>query len=361
MPRPLSPALVCLAVLSQAPALAMESSPDSAKILKGVRGIARSSEPFPRARRSTSILLPTASEVETSEGTDLRTPREINGGISILTRGLNQIYLEHLRSDSSLAGTLTFQLRIEADGTVSESSLPSSTTGNPRFDQECLAQTPKVRFNAIGSGTATIRFPLKFSSVATEEIPPHLISRPRPKASTSSRGSDRILANGDGSSPIDHRPKASTDSVDPRNANIVGISRGSGKKSAIATLLQDREAPKGRLVPVVASDIQLSGAKGLRTQDEILVVLRQHTGWFVRLYRDQLRDDPNLAGTMKLLFQIQADGTVTEPSVASSTTGNENFDYEILSDVRHMRFAPIPTGIVAVRCPLTFEPVKPRD
>lgn len=193
--------------------------------------------------------------------------------------------------------------------------------------------------------------------MAAGSTPPDSTSKPR----APSNASDRILANGDGSSPIDHRPKASTDSVDPRNANIVGISRGSGKKSPIASLLQDREAPKGRLVPVVASDIQLSGAKGLRTQDEILVVLRQHTGWFVRLYRDQLRDDPNLAGTLTLQFQIQADGTVTEQSAASSTIGNENFDYEILSDVRHMRFAPIPTGIVAVRCPLTFEPVKPRD
>jgi TonB family protein len=53
-------------------------------------------------------------------------------------------------------------------------------------------------------------------------------------------------------------------------------------------------------------------------------------------------------------FTIAASGSVTMATVIENTTGNSEFEGEILRKIRMWRFDPIPEGDVTVSYPFVF-------
>lgn len=92
-----------------------------------------------------------------------------------------------------------------------------------------------------------------------------------------------------------------------------------------------------------------------RTQAAISRVVTRETQRLKRVYEDWLKRDPQLAGRLKVKFQILPSGSVASVVILESTTSNSEFDETILRYIRRWQFSPVSGGAVEVVYPFVFE------
>lgn len=95
-------------------------------------------------------------------------------------------------------------------------------------------------------------------------------------------------------------------------------------------------------------------AVGHRSQQSIRDVIVSYMGRITYVYNKYLKTNPDLMGKVIVEIKIAASGKVLDAKIVSSTMGNPDFVKELLQVIRHIKFKPIPEGVVSVQNPLVF-------
>lgn len=85
-------------------------------------------------------------------------------------------------------------------------------------------------------------------------------------------------------------------------------------------------------------------AKGSRTPESILKVIRLHVGTFRRVYESHLRSNPNLGGKITMKFVIASSGDIVEAEIVGSNLGEKSLELDLLELAKKMKFDPIEKG-----------------
>ena len=93
------------------------------------------------------------------------------------------------------------------------------------------------------------------------------------------------------------------------------------------------------------------------SKDVIAKVIRQHQSEIKYCYEVEMQKNPDLAGKVAVLFQIDGSGAVTEDSVTDSTLGNQSTESCMLQKIKRWKFPePVGGGVVTVTFPWVFKP-----
>ena len=111
------------------------------------------------------------------------------------------------------------------------------------------------------------------------------------------------------------------------------------------------EKPKYTVKKLTEDDIEVSGA--LSTTDVFKTArLRSHE--LSRIYKKSIKKHPGLEGTVTLKFTIIEDGSISDISIKSSTTGKKDFNKEVKEAVSRWKFKKVDSGSTTVTIPFTF-------
>lgn len=91
-----------------------------------------------------------------------------------------------------------------------------------------------------------------------------------------------------------------------------------------------------------------------RDNNAINEIVSSHKSSIRMTYEKFLKRDPTLSGKVTVRFTITASGSVTNIQIIENTTGNSEFEEEILRKLRMWKFDPIPEGEVTVSYPFVF-------
>jgi TonB family protein len=129
-------------------------------------------------------------------------------------------------------------------------------------------------------------------------------------------------------------------------SDILGglIGGGSGPVGPIAHLVR----------PPSAADIDMGGDGGARSKASIMSVVRARSPGLRHVYTKYLRSEPGFGGKVTLRFTIAPKGDIIAISVVGTTTGNFDFDKEIMGRVKAWKFEEIKSGNTTVTIPFTF-------
>jgi TonB family protein len=124
---------------------------------------------------------------------------------------------------------------------------------------------------------------------------------------------------------------------------------------------QARLASAGE-VTITTQAPQITGetaTTGERSYDAINRAVNRFKSRLVRVYETWLKKDPALAGKIVIKFTIMPDGSVSNGSVVNSTTGNGEFDQNILRYIARWSFPASPgSGPIEVVYPFIFEGIS---
>jgi len=95
-----------------------------------------------------------------------------------------------------------------------------------------------------------------------------------------------------------------------------------------------------------------------RSMTDILEAVVRHNGELNQIYKQFLKQNPNLQGTVVVNFTINSSGQVTNAYIALSTLGNPDMEGRILSAVYGWYFPAYPEGETQVSYPFVFSPSK---
>jgi len=95
-------------------------------------------------------------------------------------------------------------------------------------------------------------------------------------------------------------------------------------------------------------------AIGHRSQQSIRDVIVSYMGRITYIYNKYLKTNPDLGGKVVIEIKIAASGEVLDVRIASSSMNSPAFENELLQVVRHIKFKPIPEGVVTVENPFVF-------
>ena len=98
-------------------------------------------------------------------------------------------------------------------------------------------------------------------------------------------------------------------------------------------------------------DIEVSGA--LSTTD-VIKIARQRSPGLRHIYNKSIKIHPGLEGTVTLKFTIIEDGSISDISIKSSTTGKKDFNKEVKKAVSRWTFKKVDSGSTTVTIPFTF-------
>jgi TonB family protein len=105
--------------------------------------------------------------------------------------------------------------------------------------------------------------------------------------------------------------------------------------------------------PQISND---NATTGERSYDAINRAVNRYTVRLKRVYETWLKQDPALAGKVTIKFTIMPDGSVTNCTLVSSTSGNSEFDQNIMRYIGRWTFTPASdSGPVEVVYPFVFE------
>ena len=95
---------------------------------------------------------------------------------------------------------------------------------------------------------------------------------------------------------------------------------------------------------------------GLRSAADIMKVVRQRTPGLRHIYNKYLKMQklPGFAGKVTLRFTIAPGGDIIGISVASSTTGFDEFDNAVKNAVKRWTFSKVKSGNTTVTIPFSF-------
>jgi TonB family protein len=111
---------------------------------------------------------------------------------------------------------------------------------------------------------------------------------------------------------------------------------------------------KGSIKTPSERDIDMGSDGGSRSAAEIMAVVRSRTPGLRHIYNKHLKLRPGFSGKVTLKFTIAPGGDVVSISVASSSTGYDEFDSEVKDAVSRWRWKAIKSGNVTVSIPFTF-------
>lgn len=116
-------------------------------------------------------------------------------------------------------------------------------------------------------------------------------------------------------------------------------------------------APRGRF-RASADDADESGAGSFDMQ-QVVRMINTRRGAITRCYESQLRNNPTLAGRVRVSMTIQESGSVTNVRAVENTTGSEDVASCVVRVVQGFRFNPGPVdGSVTYAFPFVFEPAS---
>ncbi|NOY76812.1 MAG: energy transducer TonB [Calditrichaeota bacterium] len=95
-------------------------------------------------------------------------------------------------------------------------------------------------------------------------------------------------------------------------------------------------------------------AVGHRSQQSIRDVIVSYMGRITYVYNKYLKTNPDLGGKIVIEIKIAASGEVLDARIVSSSMNSPAFENELLQVVRHIKFKPIPEGVVTVENPFVF-------
>lgn len=111
------------------------------------------------------------------------------------------------------------------------------------------------------------------------------------------------------------------------------------------------EKPKYTVKKLTEDDIEVSGA--LSTTD-VFKTARLRSFGLSRIYKKSIKKHPGLEGTVTLKFTIIEDGSISDISIKSSTTGKKDFNKEVKEAVSRWNFKKVDSGSTTVTIPFTF-------
>ena len=111
------------------------------------------------------------------------------------------------------------------------------------------------------------------------------------------------------------------------------------------------EKPKYTVKKLTEDDIEVSGA--LSTTD-VIKIARQRSPGLRHIYNRFIKKHPGLEGTVTLKFTIIEDGSISDISIKSSTTGKKDFNKEVKVAVSLWKFKKVDSGSTTVTIPFTF-------
>ena len=109
--------------------------------------------------------------------------------------------------------------------------------------------------------------------------------------------------------------------------------------------------PKGNIKTPTEGDIEVSGA--LSTTD-VIKIARQRSPGLRHIYNKSIKIHPGLEGTVTLKFTIIEDGSISDISIKSSTTGKKDFNKKVKEAVSRWKFKKVDSGSTTVTIPFTF-------
>ncbi len=101
-------------------------------------------------------------------------------------------------------------------------------------------------------------------------------------------------------------------------------------------------------------DIDMGAGGGSRSAADIMKVVRQRTPGLRHSYNKFLKQKPGFSGKVTLRFTIAPGGDIISISIASSTTGYDEFDNDIKKTVSLWTFSKVKSGNTTVTIPFTF-------
>jgi TonB family protein len=113
----------------------------------------------------------------------------------------------------------------------------------------------------------------------------------------------------------------------------------------------------GNIVIRPPESIEGAASSNAKRDDKVIgeVVSKNKVG-IKMTYEKFLKRDPNLAGKITVRFTISAAGTVTTVLILENTTGNTEFEQELIRKIKMWRFDEVPEGDVTVTYPFLFNP-----
>jgi TonB family protein len=116
-------------------------------------------------------------------------------------------------------------------------------------------------------------------------------------------------------------------------------------------------AKKGSFIIQKPESIEgAASSNAKRDNDAINAIVSSHKASIRMSYEKYLKRDPTLAGKITVRFTIASSGNIAMATVVDNTTGNREFEEEIIRKIRMWRFEEIPDGDVTVTYPFVFAP-----
>lgn len=115
---------------------------------------------------------------------------------------------------------------------------------------------------------------------------------------------------------------------------------------------------RGDVQRLSESDVEIEG-DNVRNKADVLKVFRQRRPGIRHIYNKYLKKKPGFAGVVKMKFTIAPNGEIVSISMASSTTGFDEFDSEIKNNVSRWRFTQVESGSTTVTIPFIFSESSP--
>ena len=111
---------------------------------------------------------------------------------------------------------------------------------------------------------------------------------------------------------------------------------------------------KGSIKTPSERDINIDAGGGSRSAADIMKVVRQRTPGLRHIYNKFLKKKPSFQGKVILKFTIAPGGEIISISIASSTTGYNEFDEEVKTAVSRWKFSKVKSGNTTVTIPFPF-------
>lgn len=151
------------------------------------------------------------------------------------------------------------------------------------------------------------------------------------------------------------------DALDPLD-QLIGTGGSGGIDDFLSSLEDDVpqvELKKHAQVNLVKPS-KITGSKeamGQRTEQSIWSIVSTRQGAIKYLYEKYLKRNPNLRGKVTIEFTIGANGFVVNSRIIESTVNNPDFERELVSLVKRLKFDPIPSGNVTTVFPFVFSKI----
>lgn len=116
---------------------------------------------------------------------------------------------------------------------------------------------------------------------------------------------------------------------------------------------------KGRIdVDRIGSITGNENALGKRSEESVRQVIQKYQGRLTYIYKKYLKHNPDLVGKIVAEVVIDADGSVSNVTLVTSTLNHPELEREILNFIRKWQYDPIDQGQVTVTYPLFFNKIE---